>query len=75
MQRDVAMCQPSGADPNREPPREQSKRRSYAEQANEAPELLESEPVEVERELPAEDNSPIEPAESQVRPPSPLFED
>lgn len=64
-----------GADPNREPPRRRGKRNSYAEQADEAPKLLESEPVEVERELPAEDNSPIERAEPHLRPPSPLFED
>jgi hypothetical protein len=69
------MRQSSGANPNHEPPREQSKRRSYAEQADEAPKLLEGEPVEVERELPAEDSSPIECIEPHVRPPSPLFED
>jgi hypothetical protein len=36
---------------------------------------LEDEPVEVERELPAEDNSPVERIEPHGRPPSPLFED
>jgi hypothetical protein len=65
----------SSADPNREPPREWSKRSSYAELTNEASKRSESEPVEVERELPAEDNSPIERIEPHVRPPSLLFEE
>jgi len=69
------MRQSSDADPNREPPREQRKRSSYSEQTDEAPKLLEDEPVEVERELPAEDNSPVERTEPHGRPPSPLFED
>ncbi len=69
------MRQSSDADPNREPPREQRKRSSHAEQTDEASKLLEDEPVEVERELPAEDNSPIERSEPHGRPPSPLFED
>jgi hypothetical protein len=67
------MRQSSDADPNREPPRERRKRSSHA--ADEASKLLEDEPVEVERELPAEDNSPIERSEPHGRPPSPLFED
>jgi hypothetical protein len=66
------MGQPSGTNSNREPPRERNKRRCYAEQA---PKLLESNPVEVEREFPAEDNSPIEHIEPHVRPLSPLCED
>ena len=69
------MRKSSDAGPNREPPRARHKRGSYAEQTDEAPELLEDEPVEVERELPAEDNSPIERTEPHGRPPSPLYED
>jgi hypothetical protein len=69
------MRQSSDADPKREPPLERRKRRSYAEQTDEAPRLLEDEPVEVERELPSEDNSPIERTEPHSRPPPPLFED
>ena len=55
------------------PPRK--RRGSYSEQTDEAPKLLEDEPVEVERELPAEDNAPIERTEPHQRPPSPLFEE
>ncbi len=69
------MRQSNDASPNREPPRARRKRSSYAEQTDEAPKQLEDEPVEVERELPAEDNSPIERTEPHGRPPSPLFED
>ena len=69
------MRQSNNTDSRREPPRERTKRSSYSEQADEAPKLLESEPVEVERELPAEENSPVERIEPHVRPPSPLFED
>ena len=69
------MPQSNDGEPNREPPREQRKRRSYSEQTDEAPKLLEDEPVEVERELPAEDNLPIERTEPHSRPPPPLFED
>jgi hypothetical protein len=46
------MRQSNDTDSRREPPRERTKRSSYSEQADEAPKLLESEPVEVERELP-----------------------
>jgi hypothetical protein len=59
----------SDAYSNSEPPRQQN---SYSEQTDEAPKLL---PVEVERELPAEDNSPIERIEPLRRPPSPLFKE
>jgi len=69
------MCNSSDAGPNREAPRRWHKRSSYSEQTNEAPKLLEDEPVEVERELPAEDSSPIERIEPHGRPPSPLYED
>ena len=69
------MRKSSDAGPNREPPRARRKRSSYAEQTDEARQLLEDEPVEVEREPPAEDNSSIERTEPHGRPPSPLFED
>ena len=52
-----------------------NRRRSYSEQADEAPKLLEHEPVEIERELPAEDNSPVERIENDRRDRPPLFEE
>ena len=69
------MRQSSGVTARRGPPRDRNKRNRYSEQVDEAPTQLESEPVEVERELPAEDNSPIEQTAPRVRPPSPFFED
>lgn len=69
------MRQSNDAVPNRKPPQARHKRSSYAEQTEEAPKLLEDEPVEVERELPAEDNSPIGRTKPHGRPPSPLFGD
>lgn len=69
------MCVSNGPVSNSEPPRQRGRRSSYSEQTDEAPKLLEEEPVEVERELPAEDNSPVERNEPHHRPPPPLFEE
>jgi len=49
--------------------------RRGSEQVDEAPKAVESEAVEVERELPAEDNPSIERAEPLSRSTSPMFED
>jgi len=65
----------TGTRSDRGPPRPRNRRGSYSEQTDEAPKLLEDEPVEVERELPAEDNSQIERTEPHQRPQSPLFEE
>jgi hypothetical protein len=45
-----------------------------SEQTDEAPGLVEREQVEIEREIPAEDNQPIE-REPRERSDTPLFED
>lgn len=50
-------------------------RNSPSEQTDEAPGLIEKEAVEIEREIPAEDNQPIERVEPHERPDPPLFED
>jgi hypothetical protein len=55
------------------PPR--NGRNSHSEQTDEAPGLIEKEQVEVEREIPAEPNRPIERIEPRERPEPPLFED
>ena len=55
------------------PPRK--RRTPPSEQTNEAPGMVEEEEVEVERELPFEDNVPIERIEQRERPDPPLFED
>ena len=51
------------------------RRGSPSEQADEAPGLLEQEPVEIERELPAEKNVPIERTENDRSDRPPLFEE
>ena len=55
------------------PPRK--RRNSHSEQTDEAPGLIEKEEVEVEREIPADDNQPIERIEPHERPEPPVFED
>ena len=46
-----------------------------SEQTDEAPGLIDSDQVEVEREIPADDNQPVEGAEPHQRPDPPAFED
>jgi hypothetical protein len=55
------------------PPR--NSRNSHSDQADEAPGLIEKEEVEIERDLPSDDNQPVERAEPHDRPPPPAFED
>lgn len=55
------------------PPR---KRRSApSEQTDEAPGLIDREEVEIERDLPADDNQPIERIAPRDRPDPPAFEE
>jgi hypothetical protein len=46
-----------------------------SEQTDEAPGLIDKERVEVEREIPVDDNQPIEGVEPRERPDPPVFED
>jgi len=56
------------------PPRD--RRNSPSEQTDEAPGLIEKEQVEVERDLPAEENAPIDRIDPEDRKPEPpAFED
>ena len=55
------------------PPR--NSRNSPSEQTDEAPGLIDKEQVEVEREIPADDNQPIEGIEPRDQPEPPVFED
>jgi hypothetical protein len=57
----------------RSPPR--NARNSHSEQVDEAPGLIESEQVEIEREIPADDNQAIELIEPRDVPEPPAFED
>jgi hypothetical protein len=55
------------------PPR--NRRNSPSEQTDEAPGLIENEQVEVEREIPADENQAIERIEPPDRPEPPVFEE
>ena len=55
------------------PPR--NSRNSHSEQTDEAPGMIESEEVDIERDIPAEDNQSVERVEPQERPGPPAFED
>ena len=55
------------------PPR--NPRNSPSEQTDEAPGLIESEEVEIERDIPADDNQPVERIEPRRRPAPPAFEE
>lgn len=55
------------------PPR--NSRNSHSEQTDEAPGLIEREEVEVERDIPSDDNEPIERTGPRDRPEPPAFED
>jgi hypothetical protein len=58
---------------DKSPPR--NARNAPSEQVDEAPGLIESEQVEVEREIPADDNLAIERIEPRDAPEPPAFED
>ena len=55
------------------PPR--NPRNSPSEQTDEAPGLIESEEVEIERDIPADDNQPVERIAPRERPAPPAFEE
>jgi len=56
-------------------PKRRYKHYSYNESVDEAPHLLEDEPVGIEREAPVEDREPIEGAEEKDKPAPPAFEE
>jgi hypothetical protein len=55
------------------PPR--NPRNSPSEQTDEAPGLIEREEVEIERDIPADDNQSVEGIEPRERPAPPVFEE
>ena len=59
--------------PMASPPR--NSRNSHSEQTDEAPGLIETEEVEVERDIPADDNQPVERPGPRDRPEPSAFED
>ena len=65
----------SGAEKNRAGPRKKDKHLSYDESVDEDAKLIDAEPVEVEAEVPAEENEPIEGTTQNDKPPPPAFEE
>jgi hypothetical protein len=56
-------------------PKKRDKHYSYDEGVDEAPELIESESVEIEAEVPSEENEPIEDINQEEKPLLPAFEE
>jgi hypothetical protein len=65
----------SGAEKNRAGPKQRDKHLSYDESVDEDAKLIDAEPVEVEAEVPAEENEPIEGTTQNDKPPPPSFEE
>ena len=58
-----------------QPPKKPARPNSYSEGENESPQLIENEPVDMERDVPEEDNEPVEREERQDKPDVPIFEE
>jgi hypothetical protein len=56
-------------------PKRRQRHYSYDESVDEPAKLIENEPVEVEAEVPAEENEPVERIEREDEPASPAFEE
>ena len=56
-------------------PKRRQKHYSYDESLDEAGKLIADEPVEIEREVPAEENEPVEGTEANNSTQSPAFEE
>jgi hypothetical protein len=57
------------------PPKKPARPGSFSEGENESPQLIEDEPVEVERDVPDIENKPLERDEQDDEPDPPLFEE
>jgi len=60
---------------DRDPPKRPVRPFTHSGDENESPQVVEEESVEIERELPATENTPVERDEQQERPDPPLFEE
>jgi hypothetical protein len=56
-------------------PRQRQKHHSYDESVDEPAKVIEGEPAEIEREVPAEENEPLERIEKNDRLDTPAFEE
>lgn len=69
------MSDDSSAGKDRTGPKKRDKHFSYDESLDEAAKAIDSEPVDVETEVPAEENEPVEGAREEDKPPPPVFEE
>lgn len=60
---------------NRQVPKKPVRPNAYSEGENEAPRLIEQEPVDVESDVPDTENKPVESDEPRDQKESPLFEE
>lgn len=65
----------ANAGPKKNGPKRRDRHYSYNESVDEAPDLIEDEPVGVEHEAPAEDTEPVEGVEDTDEPAPPVFEE
>lgn len=63
------------ADRKETAPKKRDKHYSYDESVDEAPKLIDSEPVEIEAEVPSDENEPIEGINQEEKPLPPVFEE
>ena len=56
-------------------PKRRKRHYSYDESVYEPAELIEDEPVEIEKEIPADENQPVEKVEENNKPDPPAFEE
>jgi len=56
-------------------PKQRQKHYSYNENVDEPAKLIDKEPVEIEREAPAEENEPVERTDKNGKPDAPVFEE
>ena len=56
-------------------PKRREQHHSFDESVNEPSKLIEDEPVEIEEEVPAEENEPLERIDENNEPSSPAFEE
>jgi hypothetical protein len=66
---------PICASEDRDPPKKPVRPVTYSEDENESPRELEEEPVEIEREVPATENTPVERDQREETPDPPFFEE
>jgi hypothetical protein len=74
-QKEATMSEASCASRTEGGPKARAKHLSYDESVDEAGKAIESEPVEIEAEVPADENEPVEGTAEDAEPAPPRFEE